>query len=395
MSDNKERVYSEQDLCEYTILQQIEKLQKDIDNLKAQVTGDTLTKEEASATYETKANHIHDVSELTKVDSATIKQVDSLTAVTPTDVGIKDNKLGLLHDTKWLTNQGAINLSGFEYDSATNTLKASGSGSEDSLIVKATDLFTVDEINKLITELAKTPENEEINVYTKDKSVTVAGFSSNIKRIIVDLSELTSEDADFMTFTIGLNSSIFDEIDASFSWFTGTGEEPCMNIFTLSIAHDSETNAYYLYRFSIWHSGTNFSSGGVTAKTISFFGNHSILVPATSTDTNIDLYTHNIVISQSSNYDTVTSSAYGCFLTITSSKNLVVDSITDLNTLLGTTKRYIQCTGTTDDGNANPIKAIDWQGNFTDSAFILANSEDDTAVSCINYTYIKDVVTTA
>lgn len=49
--------------------------------------------------------------------------------VIPTDVAIKDNKLGLKHDSVWLTNQNAINLGeGLTYDEATKTLKASGGG---------------------------------------------------------------------------------------------------------------------------------------------------------------------------------------------------------------------------------------------------------------------------
>ena len=68
-------------------------------------------------------------------------------------------------------------------------------------------------------------------------------------------------------------------------------------------------------------------------KTISLFGNHSILVPKDSTDTNIDLYNHAIEISgtTSGNYD------YSIWFNVVSSKNLVVDSLTDLKTLLGNT----------------------------------------------------------
>lgn len=48
---------------------------------------------------------------------------DELEKVIPTDVGVKDNKLGLVHDTVWLTNQNAINLgNGLTYDKNTNTL---------------------------------------------------------------------------------------------------------------------------------------------------------------------------------------------------------------------------------------------------------------------------------
>lgn len=54
---------------------------------------------------------------------------DEIEKVIPTDVAIKDNKLGLKHGSTWLTNQNAINLGdGLTYDEATKTLKASGGG---------------------------------------------------------------------------------------------------------------------------------------------------------------------------------------------------------------------------------------------------------------------------
>ena len=63
-------------------------------------------------------------------------------------------------------------------------------------------------------------------------------------------------------------------------------------------------------------------------KTISIFGNHSILVPKDSTDTNIDLYKHHI---------NFTINELNGFFEFYSSKNLVCDSLTDLKTLLGNT----------------------------------------------------------
>lgn len=54
---------------------------------------------------------------------------DEIAKVIPTDVAIKDNKLGLEHDSTWLTNQNAINLgSNMTYDEATKTLNAKGGG---------------------------------------------------------------------------------------------------------------------------------------------------------------------------------------------------------------------------------------------------------------------------
>lgn len=123
MNDKKERVYSEEDLCEYTILQKIDELEKQLKNIK----------NEFNDLYETKteANAIH--VKLRQSDAKINNRINTLNEITPTDIGVKDNKLGLLHDTTWLTNQDAINLDGFTYDEATKTLKASGGGGEGSI----------------------------------------------------------------------------------------------------------------------------------------------------------------------------------------------------------------------------------------------------------------------
>ena len=109
MNDKKERVYSEEDLCKYTILQKIDELERQLQSIK----------NSASSLYETKedANNIH---------NALSDNISSVANNIPTDVGIKDNKLGLKNGSTWLTNLNAINLEGFAYDTNTNTLKAEG-----------------------------------------------------------------------------------------------------------------------------------------------------------------------------------------------------------------------------------------------------------------------------
>lgn len=68
-----------------------------------------------------------------KIDK-TNTNLEKLTKVTPTDIGVKDNKLGLKHDTNWLTNQYAINLGdNLTYDETTKTLNAK-EGSNDTAI---------------------------------------------------------------------------------------------------------------------------------------------------------------------------------------------------------------------------------------------------------------------
>lgn len=64
--------------------------------------------------------------------------LENLTKVTPTDISIKNKKLGLKHDTTWLTNQDAITLGdNLTYDDTTKTLNAKGGG--DTATIKLSD----------------------------------------------------------------------------------------------------------------------------------------------------------------------------------------------------------------------------------------------------------------
>ena len=67
--------------------------------------------------------------------------LENLTKVTPTDIGVKDNKLGLKHDTNWLTNQDAITLGdNLTYDETTKTLNAKGGEtSSDTAVITLSD----------------------------------------------------------------------------------------------------------------------------------------------------------------------------------------------------------------------------------------------------------------
>lgn len=65
--------------------------------------------------------------DLQRKTDKTNTNLENLTKVTPTDIGVKDNKLGLKHDTNWLTNQDAITLGeNLTYDETTKTLNAKG-----------------------------------------------------------------------------------------------------------------------------------------------------------------------------------------------------------------------------------------------------------------------------
>ena len=134
MNDKKERVYSEEDLCEYTILQKIEELERQLQNLKSETSTLYETKENANTSHTTISDNITSVNNTLQAhieDSVTkfrdiYNEFNIVNSKIPTDVGIKDNKLGLKNGTTWLTNLNAINLEGFSYIANTNTLKAEG-----------------------------------------------------------------------------------------------------------------------------------------------------------------------------------------------------------------------------------------------------------------------------
>lgn len=123
---------------------------------------------------------------------------------------------------------------------------------------------------------------------------------------------------------------------------------------------------------------------GIKFKTL--FGNKSVFGTG-----NIDLYIHNIVLWRDDHSPYVINNAqFGVFLTIISSNNLVCDSLTHLNTLLGTGKKFIKATGNDD---AHPIKALAWEGSFATSNFIYADNQDS-AGPTTHWIYIRDDVET-
>lgn len=133
-------------------------------------------------------------------------------------------------------------------------------------------------------------------------------------------------------------------------------------------------------------------SDSTDSKTISLFGNHSILVPSTSTDTNIDIYVHNIVGKSSIANEVL-------YLTIYSSSNLNVDSPTDLNTILKTASRCIPCSGVCQQIalEGGTFISIDWKGSYATSklnVLMLAQNNALIEINLSTFTTFTDVVTT-
>lgn len=84
--------------------------------------------------------------------------LDNINKVLPTDIAVKDNKLGLEHDNVWLTNQNAINLGdNMTYDETTKTLNAKGGGSGGESVSPTLNLMDLEEgtVRTTITEQEK------------------------------------------------------------------------------------------------------------------------------------------------------------------------------------------------------------------------------------------------
>ena len=142
--------------------QQVLKNQEDILALQGK-TVDSYTKAESDAKFETKEVHQADfnalssetdtlnqqmatantdIENLKKVSGTQATSISTLQAdveridpIVPTDIAVHEGKLGLEHNTTWLTNQNAITLGdGLTYDEATKTLKAKG-GDDNALII--------------------------------------------------------------------------------------------------------------------------------------------------------------------------------------------------------------------------------------------------------------------
>lgn len=110
---------------------------------------------------------------LTWYEIADSVDIDNVNKVLPTDIAVKNNKLGLEHNNTWLTNQNAINLgANLEYDATTKTLNAKGGGGESSIKVydwelesdKATQKLylkniTINDLDNIMGEIAL------INIY--------------------------------------------------------------------------------------------------------------------------------------------------------------------------------------------------------------------------------------
>ena len=117
------------------------------------------------------------------------------------------------------------------------------------------------------------------------------------------------------------------EVISGFHKYVETGEQGGYTTITQYGLQIGEKNSNNEYPITIIKGG-DFQLGDY--KYINLFGNHSILVPNASTDTEINLYNHLIKITGTKDTTQVIAR-----FTIQSSNNLVVDTSEKLTTLLG------------------------------------------------------------
>ena len=268
MNDKKERVYSEEDLCKYTILQKIDELERQLQSIK----------NSASSLYETKedANNIH---------NALSDNISSVANNIPTDVGIKDNKLGLKIGNTWLSNLNAINLEGFTYTESTNTLKVEAGTS-------VTFPYTV---NNSYNRLFDAPKyDSKVAIVTKNNGCTLIYAN---KRIPTDITSNNTSYGEVLYLITGYRKT-------ACGLGTNGGHE-CDVLLTTE--RENASGTYFL----------------------PYINNEKVKLLC-----NKDINIHNISLSSGENT---------LYFSLLSSNNSSVSSLDELNTLIGTTNRKINC----------------------------------------------------
>lgn len=318
------------------------------ENVISATGGDSYTRSETDALLETKADKV---------------SLENVNNVVPTDIAVKDGKLGLEHDTTWLTNQNAITLGdGLTYDEATKTLKAEGSGATlpagtetDPFHINYLEYYSDTEYS--LTYKAVNFTYLKTSFSPEDTNGLNIEFSARARETRLPLKIHLHGGYNSIGFKleaggINFNKTPYGQFRLyNYNKYNG-------DMFIPALQHPSTDGKYllqitrnneYLYHYD-WVAG-----GG---------------------------YNHYIVIT-----DGTASNAI--YLLIPSTNNLICNILTDLDTLLGTEPRFIQASGVvTDAASKLPIVAIKWQGSFSSSKIVTMSSEEATT----KFTDITDVV---
>lgn len=336
------------------------------DNVISATGGDSYTRSETDALLATKADKV---------------ALENVNKVVPTDIAVKDGKLGLEHDTTWLTNQNAITLGdGLTYDEATKTLKAEGSGATLPAGTKA-DPFILG---------AELGSSKQITMFNNNGDLSIKNNSNNISeiRVVSGINNSNSlkitKEGEYKT-TLTLNPSDYKNVEYSLK---PSKADPSLVEMVCSLNY-----AYCLNKNSsvvlFGHQGVNNRYSALVVpndRTESYYldgtydatSNTSIIKWSALKKT----YNHYIVISDGT-------AANDIYLLIPSTNNIICNSLTDLKTLLGTETRFIQASGVvTNNASKLPIVALKWQGSIETSKIVTMSSEE----AFTKFTDVVDVV---
>lgn len=336
------------------------------ENVISVTGGDSYTRSETDALLDTKA------------DKTALNNAEK---VIPTDIAVKDGKLGLEHDATWLTNQNAITLGdGLTYDESTKTLKAEGSGATLPAGTEAEPFILGAELGS----------SNQITMFNNNGNLSIQNNSNKISEIRVVSSRTNSnslqitKEGEYDTI-LTLNPSSYKNVEYS---LRPSKTDPSLEekVCSLNYAYCLNKNSSVVL---FGHQGVNNRYSALVVpndRTESYYLDGTY--DATSNTAIIKwsalkkTYNHYIVIS-----DGTASNAI--YLLIPSTNNLICSSLPELNTLLGNTNRFIQASGVvTNNSSKLPIVAINWQGSFSSSKIVTMSSEEATT----KLTDISDVV---
>ena len=232
--------------------QQVLKNQEDILALKGQ-TVDSYTKAESDAKFETKEAHQADfnalssetdtlnqqmatantdIDNLKKVSGTQTTAISTLQAdveridpIVPTDIAVHEGKLGLEHNTTWLTNQRAITLgTHLTYDAVTNTLDAIvgatlPAGTKNDPFKLSTLNFYYDKENDYVTfydDTANYQTYTRINTGSSGVNISAINIVDNNKAFITFSTSIAQSNSNLKFQVAGVdNKSLYFYVDNS------------------------------------------------------------------------------------------------------------------------------------------------------------------------------------
>lgn len=181
-----------------TIEQALQKMKEEIKNIDTTTKTEIETLSTLIKKTQTQVSNLEESvtlidSNVQKLDNKITKtntNLENLTKVTPTDIGVKDRKLGLKHDTTWLTNQDAITLgNNLIYDGTTKTLNAKGGNLPFPLEIEG----TYGENGFETINLTRYQVVTIISKYNKSEPLILRiNFNANIASIKIDMQNISA-----------------------------------------------------------------------------------------------------------------------------------------------------------------------------------------------------------